>query len=127
MNSARREQRGLTLLEVLIGFVIVAGSIGAVYSLLTQAWQRSNAADRQTLALSIAKSQLAAASIDSLPASGRDGRYTWTLVRRDYDAGADGALRTMLRLSEVEVTVSWGDEGRESGEVRLATLVPAIE
>ena len=127
MSSVRTRQRGLTLLEVLIGFLIVAGSIGTVYGLLTQAWQRSNAADRQTVALSIAKSRLAAAPVDSLPASGREGRYSWTVERNDYHVRTDGVSRNMLRLSEVEVTVTWGTEGRESGEVSLATLVPVVE
>ena len=124
----RSRQLGLTLLEVLIGFVIVAGSIGTVYGILSQAWQRSNTADEQTLALSIAKSRLAAATVDSLPASGRDGRYSWKVERSDYGVFDDGASRNnTLRLSEVVVTVRWGEEGRESGELWLATLVPAVE
>lgn len=137
-NKALRRTRsraGFTLLEVLVAFVILSLSLGAVYQAFGIGARNARAAEAYTVAALLAESQLAAVGIEAplFPGTteGEFARFNWRTVVTPAGepaapasvAGA-GALRKVrsqpAQLYDVVVTVSWGGEGRAAP--RMVTL-----
>lgn len=75
MNGRPRQDRGFTLVEVLVALVVVAIALGALVRTTGQAATTQFEAERRTLALWIASNQLAALSLEpSLEAGRRAGQ-----------------------------------------------------
>ncbi|MCQ8239510.1 type II secretion system protein [Rhizosaccharibacter radicis] len=113
---ARREERGFTLLEVLVAFVIAALALGVLYEGAIGALQASRVADRTSEAVSRARSHLATIGhgvpLRPTAQEGDDGSgFSWRLrIRPGGSIAADGGTLT-LWLAEVEER--WTDGGHE--------------
>lgn len=78
---------GFTLLEVLVAFVVIAATLGAVYSLIGQGTRGLAAADERLLAAAIADSELARATMEA------------PLVAGAYESMFDQRLRVRTRVA----------------------------
>ncbi len=119
--------RGFTLLEVLVAFIIAALALSALFSGGLGGLQAAALSARYTEAVSRAQSHLAAASLGpALIASDRQGDeaddFHWHVRVAPTETGAlaPGALRgtQTLTLFTVRASISWG----ESGQTRTVEL-----
>lgn len=123
-----RAQRGFTLLELLVAFVILSVTVATLLQTFGQSLRNTALAEEYTLATLHAQSVLAGVGIDPPLIEGRyqgdfDDGFEWRVdigAYIDPDAPADiepaGFAVTLYR---VEVGVGWADDGRE---VVLETL-----
>ena len=126
--------RGFTLLEVMIAFVIAALAIGALFGGTVSGLDATQVAGRYDEAVSLARSHLAAighgAAIAPQQTSGADGEnFSWHL--RIHEAGsrqlslsdqdrANDVKPTRAILFDIVVTESWKEGGRDR-QVSIAT------
>jgi general secretion pathway protein I len=128
----QREQAGLSLLELLVAFSILALSMGLIYRVLGgNARSSGDMAVRQQAVL-LAKSILA--SHDAVPPvgwtdSGVSASMGWSVTSRPYDAGLTPGTAPLhatfpdaVRLHEVQVAVYRLDSGTMLLSTR--TLLP---
>ncbi len=129
-----RSDRGFTLLEVLVAFVIAALAMGALFSGTVSGLDATAVAAKYDEAISLAKSHMAAidrgAAIAAQETSGADGEgFTWhlrikeaasrQLVLSDQDRAND-VKPSRAVLYDIVVTESWKVGGR-TRQVTLAT------
>lgn len=128
MSRAARDQRGFTLIEVLVAFAVLAMLLGAIYQTFSSGLNASARAERRAVAALHAQSVLAALGsgepISQGEATGElDGGYRWqTSVRLLESAGETARLDAF----EVIVTVSWEAPLGRQGSVSLNTLRLAV-
>ena len=115
-------QQGLTLLELLVAFSIMAMSLGILYkSMGGSARQAGDLSRRQEAAL-IAQAVLAMR--DSVTAQGwqergASGLYTWTVTSQPYQESGD----SVPALHQITVQVQWA-EGTNGRQLTSYTLLP---
>jgi general secretion pathway protein I len=124
----RDRERGFTLLEVLIAFIIAAIALGVMFKVAIGSLQASRVSARYEEAVVRARSHLAMATHGGslMPGqwSGDDGGgYQWhinvtPLARTAVTSG--GSPSTPLELYAVSVWITWS-EGSATREVRLDT------
>ena len=125
-----RRERGFTLLEVLVAFVIAALALGVMFVASLGGLRATDTASRYTEALSLAQSHLAAVGTTAIAvrdASGEDGRgFHWHVTIKpvgtvsipraiDEDPATPLAKSTLYAVSVVE---TWHGDGGER-QVRL--------
>jgi general secretion pathway protein I len=117
-----RADRGFTLLETLIAFVIAAFALALVYQGVVSGLRAYHIADHYQEAVTRARSRLAAISAEEHPVAGDwqgedGGGFHWhvrmvpvagTIPR----AGTDMASRVPITLYAVSVSVSWTEDGQ---------------
>lgn len=118
-------RRGFTLIETLVAFVILALSLGAIFSIFSNSLQAVQLGADRAHALALAQSRLAVIDMDGMSGigvtSGEDeSGYRWRADIHDmpdppFETGESGAVPV-----EIVVTVSWG--GARSRSVELTTL-----
>jgi general secretion pathway protein I len=133
-RSRIREERGFTLLEVLIAFVIAALALGVLYDAGLSALRAARAASRYEQAIARARSHLTLA-VNASPLvagdwQGDDGSgFVWhlrvtplasTAVRSINAVTLRGSASFPVTLCALSVWISWR-EGGTSREVRLDT------
>ncbi len=126
-SPRRRTERGFTLIEVLVAFLIAALAIAAIVHVTTSATVLAREAGRYDEAIARAQSHLAELSAAPLVEGDRQGddgdAYHWRVriaaAGRVHTSGNPGAIPagsvTLYRLS---VVVSWTEDGRRHA-VRL--------
>jgi general secretion pathway protein I len=118
-------ERGFTLIEALVAFVIAALVLGSVLPVLGDAVRGSARAEGYTRAVLWAESLLdAVGRLEPLAEGDEAGDfgdgYRWRTAVRAFQPGGAGTAN-LPALYEVLVAVTWADRGRER-TVELATL-----
>jgi general secretion pathway protein I len=104
-------QRGFTLLEVLVAFLILALTLAVIYQTAGGSVRATIKGDRQTYALTLAESVLN--SYRDVPEGGmtRSGElengFRWRLDARPRPVPEDQRNRTALPLYDARVEVNW--------------------
>ena len=119
-------ERGFTLIEILVAFVIVALALGALLQVFATGLRSSSAAENYTIATLLADSKLAGMGIveplEEGDQSGEfDNGFRWATTVRAYESGEPTLAPGAIQAFEVSVTVRWGGAGRERS-VSLVTL-----
>lgn len=114
-----RKNRGMTLIEVLVAFVILSLAMGVIMQIFFGGMRNAQLASGYSRAVFLAQSKLAAVGVEQpLMAGDANGQLgvdmRWRITVNPYDDGgaADRLLMTQ-RLYQVQVVVSWSDEGRQ--------------
>ena len=128
-------QRGFTLVEVVVAFLLLSLVLVTVFEIFTRGLQRAGELDNYSRALAIAQSEIASAGVEDALAEGEmrgetdDRQFHWVMsVHKYVDATQDpqvAAQPTPYALYRLEARVGWqGGTGTER-EVALSTLVLA--
>ena len=123
-SSPPQAQRGFSLLELLVAFVIMAMSLAVLYRASGGTVTTALAVERQGQAAVLASSLLNSHDVvpaEGLQASGQRAGMAWTLRSAPY-AGNPAEPGAVL-LHQVWVRLTWDDGGRE-GVLELTTLRP---
>jgi general secretion pathway protein I len=132
-----RSQRGFTLIEVVVAFVLLAIVLSVSLEIFSKGMARAGDLDDRARALVVAQSQLAFAGAEEPLKEGvtsgetEDRRFQWTVTVRRADelaAGADGrSPSSAYALYKVDVHVVWrGADAREHA-IDLTTLSTAAK
>ncbi len=106
-------QRGFTLLEVLVAFVILALSLGVILQIFSLTMRTTSSASAQQQALLLAESRLAELSSLNELRSGRDQgrideRFDWSSrIARFEFPDQEPTLESILVPYKIDVTVHW--------------------
>lgn len=120
-------QRGFTLLEVLVAFLILTLSMGALMRIVSQSIRSLDTAEQHQVALQLAESKLVEVLAQlRWDSRGKDegrlsGRYRWKSEVEPYqfdnqETGQNYSVKPWL----VRVTVSWGRKPNE--QISLSTV-----
>lgn len=121
-----KNEDGFTLLEVLVAFVILAGSLGLIYNFLMSGAMRSEASSAQMKAILMAQSKMAESQTLPPQSEGDSNGFHWTVMRTPQNSNDQNARRKPLRLDTVKVTVTWQDNSRERS-FQMESLRPSVE
>lgn len=120
----QQAQRGLTLLELLVAFSIMAMSVALLYRVMGSSARSVADIERHQRAAVLAQSLLSLR--DTVPEggwqqSGNTGGYQWRIQSAPYDTGVSGP--TIPVLYEVGISIAWADGGRQRN-LDITTLRP---
>ncbi|WP_296903040.1 type II secretion system protein [Polaromonas sp.] len=125
----RTKNRGMTLIEVLVAFVVLSLAMGVIMQIFSGGMRNARRAEGYSRAVFLAESRLAAVGLEQPLVPGEvsgqlssDLRWRVTINPFD-DGGVSDQFVIPVRLYEVRVTVSWNEDGRqrlvELGSLRL--------
>lgn len=102
-------QRGLSLLELLVAFAILALSLGVLYRITGASVRSSASVDALLRATTLAQSLL---TLDAVPPggwaeTGESAGYAWQVSSSPFDTGIGNPAAP--RLFEVLLTITWQD------------------
>jgi general secretion pathway protein I len=118
---------GFTLIEVLVALMILAVSLGIIFSVFSVGLRGRKAAEDYERATQLAESKLDSIGIDETIQEGVtvgrfDDRFGWKTVVAPYrEVGRPDEKDALRRPMTVAVTVSWGEPSEERSET-LSTL-----
>ena len=126
-----RRQRGFTLVEIVVAFVLLSLVLATSYQIFSSGLQRASDLEDYSQALEIAKTQIAQASVGETFEEGQtsgesdDRRFHWTVSTAPFDDGADPAKRMLSTLYAVRVgvRVTWQNGVGTEKQLDLATLI----
>ena len=132
-----RSQRGFTLIEVVVAFVLLALVLSVSLEIFSKGMARAGDLDDRARALVVAQSRLAFAGAEEPLKEGvtsgetEDRRFQWSVtVRRadDLAAGTDGKAPTgAFALYRVDVHVAWRGADTREHAIDLSTLSTAAK
>lgn len=131
-----RAQRGFTLLEVVVAFVVLALVLATVFQIFSAGLSRTADLDEYSRALVIAQSRLAAANVEEGVKEGQvrgetpDRRFEWTVTTAAHqdasitgtNAAVPAAPQATFGLYRVDVKVGWKGADGKDRQVALASL-----
>lgn len=132
-HLAFRAQRGLSLLELLVAFAIMAMALGMLYRSMGSSARNVAEMVYQQQAAMVAESLLSAresVSAEGWTESGESAGFTWQVKSEPYlqeirrETGPSGATSiTATKLHQVLITVRWFD-GSRTQAFEMQTLLP---
>lgn len=124
----RRLERGMTLIEVLVAFVLLSLTLAVIFHIFAGGFRNARLAEEYSRAVFLAESRLAAVGIESGLAPGettgaQDQGFSWRMIVTPVEepSATVGVTPSTVRLYQVAVQVNWSEDGR-SRQVELTTL-----
>jgi general secretion pathway protein I len=123
--TSTRQQRGFSLLEMMVAISILALALGSLYQAASGATRNVRTSERYAYGVELARSLLADNGVVSengtQQAGETPGGYDWRVQTQSIDLARSGMGNT--RLYAIEVGVAWFD-GRKRREIVLNSVVP---
>lgn len=124
MKALRKDQRGFTLLELMVAFAIMAMSLGLIYRAMGSSASNAGQLAARQQAVMLAESLLQtkdSVTPEGWNENGQSGNFSWQVASQLY--GVLDNTPGHLKLHEVNITVSWPD-GAKTRQVQTQTLLP---
>lgn len=126
MNARASTQRGLSLLELLVAFVIMAFSLGMLYQASGGTVRSLGETEQQQRAALLARSLLN--TRDAVPEAGwnetgESAGFSWRVSSALYPTGVTDSRAAVLQ--QVQIVISWPGR-RGAQQLELNTLLPEI-
>jgi general secretion pathway protein I len=126
-----RTQKGFTLIEIVVAFVMLSMVLATSYQIFTSGLQRAGDLEDSSRALLIAQSQIAQASLGenfeqgTTSGESEDRRFRYSVQIAAYDEGAELGSRLQQTFTPVRIAVhvAWTTGGAKERQLDLATLV----
>jgi general secretion pathway protein I len=122
------EQRGFSLLEILVAFSILAVSLSILLNIFASGVNSAGVAEDYTAAVQIAESLMAKTGVETPLLVGQvsgttHDKYSWRVTVQNYNLNSEPMDTTALPASlfKVRVEVNWGEDA-QSRQVKLVTL-----
>jgi general secretion pathway protein I len=122
---SRKRDRGFTLLELLLAFLVFSLSFATVLQILTGSMRNTVRAREYTEAALTAQSVMDQLGVEipiqaGFAADGESGDYRWHLEIFPYENDQDAhsvelAELTGIELLQIDLQVNWGEPPREQG------------
>ena len=132
MSAARRAgaQRGFTLIEVVVAFLLLALVFSVGFEIFSSGLSRAATLEDRSRALELARSRLASAGLEQPLApgisqgDGEDPRFHWTLAVTPFEASSDPLhpIQSVYILLRIAVEVDWRDADGKDCTMMLSTL-----
>ena len=125
-RAAHLHQRGLSLLELLVAFAIMAIALGMLYKASGSGARSVGEVESYQRAVSLAESLLAARdaiSPDGWNESGQSAGFSWQVHSHPYATPASQDNQGGALLHAVDMVVAWSERGRLR-QIELHTLRP---
>ncbi len=129
---AAPNQRGFTLLEILVAFVVLATAVAILYRTFSTGLQGVQALSGYNEAIALAEARLGTLGLEKPIKEGEDsgnsddGRFKWTIVVRPYTPPATqadpGGIVTAHELLRATVTVTWDEVAAQKRSIELSTV-----
>lgn len=125
MPNRSHRSRGFTLVEVLVAFLILAFSLGALFNLFSGSLRSVRLGEDYAHATALARAQLARIDADGIVGRGleageEEGGYRWQAEIASLPATVKTVDEGDFEALTVTVTVSWG--AGDSRSVALSTV-----
>lgn len=119
-------QTGLSLLELLVAFVIMAIALGVLYKASGTSARAVGDAERYQRAVFLAHSLLEAR--DGVPqggwnVSGQSAGYEWTVRSQPYATDLSRSSPAVVELHQLNIAVNWLERG-QMRQIVVSTLRP---
>ena len=126
MSVMRRDERGFSLIELLVAFSIMAMSLGILYR--ASGGSARNVADAEQYQHAIVLAESLLTSRDAVldtgwNEAGQSGSFGWSVRSSPFETAVSRDSPDSVKLHEVLLTVSWKSGDRER-QLELATLLP---
>jgi general secretion pathway protein I len=127
----RRAQRGFTLIEIVVAFVLLALVLVTSFELFTNGMRRAADLEDYSRALLLAQSKLDAAGTEEQLKEGdtqgdsEDRRYHWAVAIRRTDEGAPAPGQpnnNPYALFRIDVSVGWTGADSRERSLALSTM-----
>jgi general secretion pathway protein I len=123
------KERGFSLLEILVAFVILALSLGILLNIFSSGINNAAVAEEYTAAVQIAEALMAQTGVETPLQAGQtsgqeDKKYRWLVVVTPFNPTV-AKLNTeaiTVTLFKVKVSVNWGDANDNDRQIELTTL-----
>jgi len=123
-------QRGFTLIEIVVAFVLLALVLGVSYEVFSTGMRRAGDLEDSSRALAIAQSQIALASVAESFEEGEtqgeseDHRFRWTTSIASYMEAQDPNKQVLAAYYPVRIAVrvTWRGSAGQDRQLDLATL-----
>ena len=123
----RSQNRGMTLLEILVAFVILSLTMAVILQIFSGGMHNSRVSESYSRAVFLAQSRLAAVGIEQPLAPGEDSgqvgsNLQWHISIAVLDDGGEADRLLMpVRQYLVKTTVAWQEDGREK-QIELSSV-----
>jgi len=130
-KSSRRQNRGFTLIEVLVTLLLIGIVIPAIMHAITAATAAGGSAHNRNDAAQLAKSQMALllAGTQWQTSTSLSGdfspdwpQYHWQAQVQPWNQDTSG-----MGIEQIDLTVSWVDRGRQQSMVLTSLAYPRIQ
>jgi general secretion pathway protein I len=128
MRLLARKDRGFTLIEVLVAFLILAFSLAALFRLFSGSLVSVRQGEDYAQAVAVARAEMARIDADGIDAGKADSGetedgYRWETQYTRIPGIEEKKTESGFEPMQVTVTVNWGELGNKSLSMSTVRLV----
>jgi len=129
-NTGIRDDRGFTLLEMLVSIMLLALSLGALYHAVGGAMRAVGTDENYVYAVELARSLVALNTLvdpGSVQNGETEGGFRWEVQAQTVHAGGSNKGMPAEQLQDLRVQVEWDDAGRTRAVVLESVVAGRLD